>query len=88
MSKHLVICAFVDKDSLQGFSVGDVFESTNEDRINHLKEKGFLKVEIKEEEGIKHLGGGYYELPNGEKIKGKENALKAFEELDKTPDDE
>lgn len=36
-----------------------------------------------EEEQIKHTGGGYYELPNGEKVQGKENALKALADLSK-----
>lgn len=26
---------------------------------------------------LKHLGGGWYELPNGERIRGKEAAMKA-----------
>ena len=25
----------------------------------------------------KHIGGGWYELPNGKKVQGKENAIKA-----------
>lgn len=28
-----------------------------------------------------HTGGGYYELPNGEKVRGKEAATKALNEL-------
>lgn len=31
--------------------------------------------------GIKHVGGGYWQLPNGEKIRGKENALKVLAEM-------
>jgi hypothetical protein len=34
-----------------------------------------------EKEGIKHVGGGYYELPNGEKVKGKQNAIAELEKL-------
>jgi hypothetical protein len=33
-----------------------------------------------------HTGGGYYELPNGEKVRGKENALEALKELEKAGD--
>ncbi len=29
---------------------------------------------------LKHVGGGYYELPNSERVKGKEKAEKALEE--------
>lgn len=32
---------------------------------------------------LNHTGGGYYELPNGEKVQGKENALKALADLSK-----
>jgi len=28
----------------------------------------------------KHVGGGYYALPNGERVKGKEDAYKAMQE--------
>ncbi|PDY18268.1 hypothetical protein COM83_25930, partial [Bacillus cereus] len=31
--------------------------------------------------GPVHVGGGYYELPNGEKIKGKDAALEALKQL-------
>lgn len=34
-----------------------------------------------QDEGIKHVGGGYWQLPNGEKIRGKEKALKALAEM-------
>lgn len=30
---------------------------------------------------IKHVGGGFYELPNGEKVKGKDKALEALQAL-------
>lgn len=30
----------------------------------------------------KHVGGGWYELSNGEKVQGKEEAIKAQEELE------
>ena len=30
---------------------------------------------------MEHLGGGWYELPNGEKVQGKEAALVALEDL-------
>ena len=35
------------------------------------------QLEEKSSEFPKHLGGGYYELSNGEKIKGKEESIKA-----------
>lgn len=33
------------------------------------------------EEWPKSAGGGYWDLPNGERVRGKENALKALAEL-------
>lgn len=36
--------------------------------------------ESEEEPELKHLGGGYYELPNGEKVQGKEKALEALKD--------
>ncbi|MDM5155849.1 hypothetical protein QUF88_19250 [Bacillus sp. DX1.1] len=85
MSKHLIISAFIDKDTLQGYSEGDVYESKDTERIAFLQEKRFLRVpESKQEDsdGLKHAGGGYYQLPNGEKVKGKEAALEALKEID------
>jgi len=32
---------------------------------------------------IKHVGGGWYELPNGEKVQGKEEANAALSEMKK-----
>jgi hypothetical protein len=33
-------------------------------------------VRLEPEAEIKHIGGGYYELPDGSRIRGKDNALK------------
>jgi hypothetical protein len=30
---------------------------------------------------LPHLGGGYYELPNGEKVRGRDKAIEAFKAL-------
>ncbi|MFD1953732.1 hypothetical protein ACFSL6_17710 [Paenibacillus thailandensis] len=44
--------------------------------------------DLEEEDGFpKHVGGGYYELSNGEKIRGKEKAEEAQAELDKGDDE-
>ena len=39
--------------------------------------------ESAEKPNIKHLGGGWYLLPNGEKVHGKDDALAALAELQK-----
>jgi hypothetical protein len=79
--KSLVIKPFIDKDTQIGYSEGDVYESEDPERIAFLQEEGFLKVKQEDSEGPQHVGGGYYQLPNGEKIKGKEAALEALKEL-------
>ena len=40
------------------------------------------KTSKPEEDYPAHKGGGYYELSNGDKIRGKEKAIKAQEELE------
>lgn len=59
---------------------GDSYTHDDEKRIAFLIEKGYLEKEQQSVE-VKHVGGGWYELPNGEKIKGKEAAEKAALEL-------
>lgn len=46
------------------------------------KEEALVEEEIQDadESELKHLGGGYYELPNGEKVQGKEKALEALKD--------
>jgi len=67
------------------------FKPTDE-RIQFLANKGFIQAnegtqedgdngegrkDGEETEFPKHTGGGYYELSNGEKVKGKEEAIEA-----------
>ncbi|HDR3890327.1 TPA: hypothetical protein QCO65_004845 [Bacillus cereus] len=80
--KSLVIKPFIDKDTQIGYSEGDVYESEDPERIAFLQEEGFLKVKQEYSNGLHHVGGGYYQLPNGEKIKGKEAALESLKELE------
>jgi hypothetical protein len=93
MSKYIVISGFTDKDTGNRFLVGDVYESDDAKRADFLQDKGFLEEpsdaeneneKENEDDGqdIKHVGGGYYELPNGEKVRGKEAALEALNALD------
>jgi hypothetical protein len=82
--KHLVINAFQDKFTGVHYPAGTHYTTENPKRILFLQEEGFLEeTTLPEGEGegsVKHVGGGYYELPNGEKVKGKENALAALNE--------
>lgn len=38
--------------------------------------------------GLVNLGGGYYQLPNGEKVRGKDKALEALAELEQSDNGE
>ncbi|GAA5417977.1 hypothetical protein Pryu01_03055 [Paraliobacillus ryukyuensis] len=80
-----VIRAFYDKtDNRKPYSKGDTYSHSDEGRIAFLIEKGFLTEKSKQppkedkSEYPKHVGGGYYELPNGDKVKGKKEAEKAM----------
>lgn len=87
MVERKVIKSFTDKESKNAFYRGSKFKG-KEKRVNELVKAGYLeKVEatVKKEvvetaDQLKSIGGGYYELPNGEKVQGKENALKALAE--------
>ena len=63
---------------------GNEFE-VSEERFTELNatEHGVLVEAVDEGSSIfpKHTGGGYYELSNGEKVRGKEAAFKAENEL-------
>ncbi|WP_079479714.1 hypothetical protein [Halobacillus salinus] len=79
---------FIDKTSKEKYEKGSTYETESADRISYLQEKGYL-VESKqppenpsEGEFPKHTGGGYYEISNGEKVQGKEEAQKAQRDLD------
>jgi hypothetical protein len=89
LKKHTVISPFIDKNTKEHYAVGSVYESDDADRISFLQEKGFLEAENDQEESQDtnevdqyHTGGGYYELPNGEKVRGKEKALEALKALE------
>ena len=92
--KYLVLQLFRDKETSVKHFVGTTYETFDENRAKELQNKGFIGEEIPNndepaeekskqvEDVITHVGGGYYELPNGEKIKGKEAAQKALMELE------
>lgn len=67
------------------FGVGSTYYTEDPERAKYLQDWGYLGEEVeeeaKEDDQIKHVGGGYYELPNCEKVKGKENAFDALKDL-------
>lgn len=84
--KYKVIKAFTCKLDHQKYAKGDIYETDDPDRAAFLQKKGRLgamieapRVELPaNQEEPKHVGGGWYELPDGSRIKGKEEALKAL----------
>lgn len=86
LNKYVVKRAFRDKFTFIHYSVADSYESNDAERVIYLQDEGFLNKElIDKQEDLKgpvHVGGGYYELPNGEKIKGKDAALEALKQLE------
>jgi hypothetical protein len=92
--EFIVLKAFRDKDTKEHHAAKSLY-SSDEDRVKFLQDKGFLGKEVsevraasaekedKEEKFPKHTGGGYFELSNGEKVKGKDEAAAAEKELAK-----
>lgn len=75
--------SFYDKeDNYKAYSVGDSYQNENSDRVVFLMDKGFLEQKRKqppEPDFPNHVGGGYYELPNGDRVQGKKAALEAMD---------
>ena len=80
---NLVKKSFRDKNTKKVYRKGDSYSHADENRIAFLIERGFLGEKSKQppKEEIKHVGGGWYQLSNGEKVKGKEAAVSAAKEL-------
>ncbi|WP_143543641.1 hypothetical protein [Salinicoccus roseus] len=92
-----VIKAFRDSHSADEYKEMDrypknsTFKTNDFDRIKELQKKGHLEnVEVPEKKSkkvetadVKHVGGGVYELPDGERVKGKEEAEKAVKQAEK-----
>ncbi len=85
--KAKVIKDFHDNETNKFHKKGHSYSHSDEGRIDFLISKGFLTEKSKqppkqdENEFPNHVGGGYYELSNGEKIKGKKEAQKEQDEL-------
>lgn len=79
-----VIKRFKDKDSGKIYNAGAFYESESAERVDFLVSEGYLeadKTPQSNSEYPKHTGGGYYELSNGEKVRGKDEAAAAEKEL-------
>ena len=85
--KAKVLITFSDNKEKKIRYEGEIIELSDERfaEINSINDKLLEETEDTGEgdkdEYPKHIGGGYYELSNGDKIKGKENAIEAEEQL-------
>lgn len=88
-TKHYQVTAdFTDKVTGEDVLKGDVVEADAE-RAAALRAAGVIGKEVDPDsqtseldERLHHVGGGYYELPNGEKVRGREAAAAALAKLD------
>ena len=80
-----VVKKFRDKETGDILFPGSVYDHADGKRISHLQELGFIDgKEDKKSSTVnypKHTGGGYYELSNGEKVQGKDSAMKEENKL-------
>ena len=97
MASFKVLKNFRDKETGRLYIADNFYSSDDNGRIAFLADEGYIEAKVVSEEnnkdsalnaefnqGVKHTGGGWYQLPNGEKIQGKDEALIAFEELQKS----
>lgn len=81
--KYPVIKRFRDKYTKAIYLPGKIIELDEETRINDLQNRKLIGEAIEEPkpeptQEPKHIGGGMYELPTGERVKGKQAALDAM----------
>ncbi|WP_411236868.1 hypothetical protein [Bacillus infantis] len=81
MPLYKVKSSFEDKFTHKVFRPGDLYEHNDAERVAFLVGEGYLEREDKKSDFPKHTGGSWYELSNGEKVQGKEEAVAAEEEL-------
>ena len=77
--KVKVLRIFNDKPNKVMHKVGKIIEVSEErfDELKAIKGKPLVEVSEAANEFPKHVGGGHYELSNGEKVKGKDEAIEA-----------
>lgn len=87
--KAKVLITFSDNKAKKIRYEGETIELSDKRfaEINSINDKLLEETEDQgkddKNEYPKHIGGGYYELSNSEKIKGKEEAIIAQKELEK-----
>lgn len=85
LPKYKVIAKFNDLELGRARDVGETMDPDDE-RAERLLAAKVIRA-LREGEGdntdgeLVHLGGGFYQLPNGEKVRGKDKALEALAQL-------
>ncbi|WP_419877732.1 hypothetical protein [Brevibacillus centrosporus] len=73
---------FVCKVTGQLYEAGDQYDG---ERTKELQRLGYVESEeFNGSEWPKHIGGGNFELSNGDKVKGKDAAIAAQAEIDES----
>ncbi|MED1786491.1 hypothetical protein P4V47_03040 [Brevibacillus laterosporus] len=90
MKKYPVTKEFLERfHDYKHYREGDIYSSNKDERAIYLQELGFIGEEIVADEEdnelldrLKKLDSGYYELPNGKKVRGKKKALEELQTID------
>lgn len=91
MYEITVISPFRCKESKEIYKKDDTYRHDSAARVSSLMKQGFLQQkDLKEDTAaaeentsldFEHVGGGFYQLPDGSKVKGKKAAAQKLEEL-------
>jgi hypothetical protein len=86
MKEYIVISEFVNAETGDRVKPGDTI-SADDNRAEKLRAAGVIGKEVSasasaDDNGLVSLGGGYYQLPNGDKVQGKEKAQEALKALE------
>lgn len=82
-----VVRRFKCKHTKQWYSPGDTYRHESAERMEFLASQDPPYIEWPPKQQIevagepKHIGGGWYELPDGQRIRGKETAMKALQSM-------
>lgn len=84
---YRVINRFTDKVTGRVYEENQIYHGDDAERLEELstsknsQKKPLIRKVAEDVNELNHVGGGYYELSNGERVRGKEEALKAEQEL-------
>ncbi len=78
--KYPVIRKFTCKLDKKRYKPGDTYETSDPERAAFLQQMDRIGEAPPEAAAVEpvHIGGGWYELPGGERVKGKKAALEAI----------